>query len=221
MHFSHFKPVCRKRYNGGAGRISPAGSAIFNFHLSRRNKRLSPPCAAPASHGRGSGHRSGRSRYTPRPSCPGLHSGSRQGIPGAGQIVIFIDKPHVQPGRAGMAVVAVHAHPRQPAARTCPAPNNPSLPGQPPESPARARTSSRPRTPGSTVSTPGLSNAYCMHWYSLSARPKGEAAALRSCPPAKAFITEMPTPSAWQRRYSACLSSTPRRWRIRRGGNRT
>ena len=36
---------------------------------------------------------------------------SRQGIPGTGQIVIFIDKPHIQPGRAGLAVVAVHAHP--------------------------------------------------------------------------------------------------------------
>ena len=36
----------------------------------------------------------------------------RQGVPGAGQVVIFVDKANVQPGRARLAVVAVYAHAR-------------------------------------------------------------------------------------------------------------
>ena len=60
----------------------------------------------------------------------------------------------------------------------------------------------------STVTTPGLSRAYWMHWYSVSALLKGEVFAFKSCPPPNAFITEIPTPSASQRRYMAILSST-------------
>ena len=33
----------------------------------------------------------------------------RQFVPGLGEVVIFVDKPHVQTGRAGLAVIAVHA----------------------------------------------------------------------------------------------------------------
>ena len=35
----------------------------------------------------------------------------RHGVPGQGQVVILVDEAHVQPSRAGLAVVAVHAVP--------------------------------------------------------------------------------------------------------------
>ena len=73
------------------GLLCAAGALIFARRargrarcLRRRNRRKFLSCAAPASHGRGSGRRSGRSPRTPRPFCPGWHSGFSPGRPRRG-----------------------------------------------------------------------------------------------------------------------------------------
>ena len=73
------------------GLLRAAGALIFARRargrarrLRRRNRRKFLSCAAPASHGRGSVRRSGRSPRTPRPFCPGWHSGFSPGRPRRG-----------------------------------------------------------------------------------------------------------------------------------------
>lgn len=96
-------------------------------------------------------------------------------IPGPGQVVIFVDKPHIQSSRTGLTVITIDAFARRVLGRKG-AENGvvPFLRGGGKITKQPLKVGPVPNSGQHPDSTPGLSKAYCIHWYSVSAFPKGE-----------------------------------------------